>query len=52
MIEQLKQNVDTKKFEINKKKQESEETSYRIKDERIKSEKEKIDIEEKEALLK
>ncbi len=38
-------------FELAKKKQESEETCFKIKDEKIKSEKEKQSIEEKEALL-
>lgn len=33
LIDQLKQDVDIKKFEINKRKQENEETGYKIKEE-------------------
>lgn len=51
MVEELKSNMDTVRFELAKKKQESEETCFKIKDEKIKSEKEKQAIEEREALL-
>jgi hypothetical protein len=43
--------MDMVRFELAKKKQESEETCFKIKDEKIKSEKEKQAIEEREALL-
>ena len=51
VVDELKSNMDIVRFELAKKKQESEETCFKIKDEKIKSEKEKQAIEEREALL-
>lgn len=50
-VDQLKGEMEVKKLDLNKKKKESEEMFYKIKDEKSKSEKEKKSIEKKEADL-